>query len=93
MWVSHDRGRGWERIETLGDAAINALLVDYVGETIALAVLADDEIRISRDAGTTWAGLPLAGAEPTCLAAPSGLAPGAHLLAGCADGLVEQLSA
>lgn len=93
LWMSQDRGQSWERVEGLGEDALNALLVEASGDELAIAALTGDAIMVSRDSARTWQAVPSEDElGPVCLAAPLGLAPGAPLLVGCADGLVRQVT-
>jgi hypothetical protein len=93
LWISSDRGRSWEPVESLGEGAVNALLAGRSGR--ALAALVDDELQVSEDGGATWRAVPLdfdGEAAPMCLAAPDGLDGGCTLLLGCADGVVRRIA-
>jgi photosystem II stability/assembly factor-like uncharacterized protein len=94
LWVSRDRGRGWELVEALGDGAVNALTTVRNGSSLALAAVVDEKLFVSRDGAKNWAEVALEpDLVPLCLCAPHGLARRAPLLVGCADGSVRQVEA
>jgi photosystem II stability/assembly factor-like uncharacterized protein len=94
LWRSPDRGRTWERIgEDAIDGPVNAICA---GGPADLLVLLEDTVLVSHDAGGTWAACESGDAltdGAACIAVPQGLAPGAPLLVGLANGEVARLSA
>ncbi len=98
LHLSRDRGKTWQPASELFEGAtVNAILADgsTAGE-VRLLALTSDRLLVSRDSGQTWgdweipvtSGIGISEVSISCVAAPEGLAEGAPLLAGTAEGEV-----
>ena len=99
LWRSADRGKTWERLGGRWiKAAVNQVLLSQdafsAAERPDVLVSANGRLRVTRDGGRTWAPWESGTApegEITAVAAPAGIAPGAPLLIGMADGRVVRV--
>ncbi len=96
LFASDDPGGAWRR---LGDdvlvGAVNSIVPAVQASTLALLVLLNDGLVVSRDAGKSWSSWQpdiSAVYEIASVAAPHGLDPSAPLLVGLFDGRVLRLS-
>jgi photosystem II stability/assembly factor-like uncharacterized protein len=94
LWRSADRGASWEQVgKDVVEGTINAVLA---ASPLDLLVLTEDAMLVSHDGGASWTdceGTDALEEGATCVAAPQGLAAGAPLLVGLADGQVVVLAA
>jgi photosystem II stability/assembly factor-like uncharacterized protein len=96
LFRSADAGRTWLPMgrEAMGEAVNRVLLSPGFPDRPHVLALLADALLISRDGGETWASWEAevpAERGMACVAAPQGLAPGAPLLVGLADGEVVRI--
>jgi photosystem II stability/assembly factor-like uncharacterized protein len=96
VFYSADAGDSWRQMDPqLADHPVNAILCDVSNGRLDLLVVSGPGLFLSRDGGATWSSLELNsltfGESITACIAPQGLAKGALVLLGLADGAVEKL--